>query len=440
MKKDKNFIYIIMTILGTATIVFLGLFLSYWNTSKIYKTQLENNYKKSMYEMIEDINAIEVDMSKVIATTDINTQRVLLSNINTTAINSVSNIENLPISYNNMTNINNILNKTSGYSVFLINKIFSNKKLENIDYEQLSNLHNNIVDIKYDLNNYMSSWNYNYSISDKIDYTNIDNQKFSAGIVDSESYNAKIPSLIYDGPFSESVLNKEIKGLGNIEYSKEEILSKLKTIFETENIEYLGDTKGKFSTYNFYVNTTQKLYVNVTINGGLILSINCECPVIQEKKFSVDDGISIAQNFAKNVGFENMYSVWYQVTGSVLYVNLAPIENHIIFYSDLVKVKVDLGTGSVFGMEATNYATNHIDRNFTSSIGLVDAMQKLNPELEVVEKNYCIIPDTYVGEVSAYEFICKWENYTYYIYLDSNTGEEVNILRVINTTNGELLL
>ena len=156
--------------------------------------------------------------------------------------------------------------------------------------------------------------------------------------------------------------------------------------------------------------------------------------------FLVDTANSIAQNFAKKIGFNNMYAVWSQVTGSVLYVNLAPIENHIIFYSDLVKVKVDLGSGSVFGMEATNYATNHIDRNFTSSIGLVDAMQKLNPELEVIEKNYCIIPDTYVGEVSAYEFICKWKNYTYYIYLDSNTGEEVNILRVINTTNGELLL
>ena len=96
-------------------------------------------------------------------------------------------------------------------------------------------------------------------------------------------------------------------------------------------------------------------------------------------------------------------------------------------------------SGNIVGWEATNYATNHKSRTFTSKISMLTAQDKLSKILTIKERNYCIIPDKYIGEVSAYEFICSWKNYTYYIYIDSNTGAEANIMRVIDTTNGELL-
>ena len=134
-----------------------------------------------------------------------------------------------------------------------------------------------------------------------------------------------------------------------------------------------------------------------------------------------------------------MYSVWTQTVGNIQYINLSKIENSCIYYSDLIKVKVDLASGNVIGWEATNYATNNKARTFSASISMSEAQSKLSSVLSVKERNYCIIPDKYVGELSAYEFICTWKNYTYYVYIDSNTGKEANIMRVINTTNGDLL-
>ena len=101
---------------------------------------------------------------------------------------------------------------------------------------------------------------------------------------------------------------------------------------------------------------------------------------------------------------------------------------------------MDLSLGIIVGWEASNYATNHVDRVFTSSLGILDAQENINDIMTIVERNLCIIPDKFVGELSAYEFICTWEDYTYYIYIDSNTGEEINLLRVIETSNGNLLL
>jgi len=155
---------------------------------------------------------------------------------------------------------------------------------------------------------------------------------------------------------------------------------------------------------------------------------------------SASDGVALAEDFARLVGINNMYSVWQQQTGNILYVNLAPIANHVIYYSDLIKVKVDLSSGEIIGWEATNYATNNKDRSFVSSIGILDAQSSINDILNIEERNLCIIPDKFVGELSVYEFICTWKDYTYYIYIDSNTGEEVNILRVIETSNGQLLM
>jgi germination protein YpeB len=296
------------------------------------------------------------------------------------------------------------------------------------------------VDIQYDLNDYMSRLNYDYSILDEIDFNNGEVSDFSAGIINTESSNTKVPTLIYDGPFADSVLNKEIVGLKNIEYSVEDVEEFLHTIYGSFSINYLGDSIGKFETYNFEILGDVELYVSVTKKGGFLLTITAFGSGEGDKNLTVEEGINLAELFAKDVGINNMYTVWHQNTGKVLYVNLAPIVNKVIHYSDLIKVKIDLTTGLVVGWEGTNYATNHKDRTFTSVLGILDCEKKINNMLTIKERNLCIIPDKYVGELSAYEYICTWKNYTYYIYIDSDTGKEVNILRVIETDNGSLLM
>ena len=81
-----------------------------------------------------------------------------------------------------------------------------------------------------------------------------------------------------------------------------------------------------------------------------------------------------------------------------------------------------------------------IKKNKQQKYKIETVKEKINPLLNVIERNLCIIPGEYVGELSAYEYICTWKNYTYYIYIDSNTGKEVNIMRVVETNNGSLLM
>ncbi len=436
MKKNNNIIfYIILTILGSASIIFLCLFLSFWNTSNSYKGQLENNYKKSYLQVVSNISDMEIDLSKIVATTDSGTLRTLLSGLNSNVLLTIDNINQLPVSYNNLTKTNNYLNKINGYTYTLLEKLYNGEDLTDEDYGQISDIHSTILSIKYDINNYYASNDYSFDIS-SLDNDGLDD--FSAGIINTESANSKVPSLIYDGPFSDSVLNKEIVGLGDEEITQNDGLIFLQKLFNTSDIKYIGLINGKFETFNYFVNINNGLNVAITKRGGMLLNIT-SFSNSGENELLLDDAVKIAESFARDVGLGNMYTVWTQVSGNTAYINLATIENSVIYYSDLIKVKVDLTNSSIVGWEATNYATNHKDRKFSSSISMVSAQNSLSDLLTVKERNYCIIPDKYIGELSAYEFICTWKNYTYYIYIDSNTGKEANIMRVIDTTNGELL-
>lgn len=435
-KNNNNWLYIIISILGATTIIFLCLFLSFQNTSKSYKQTLENNYKKNFYEVASNINDLEVDISKVVATTDVGTLNTLLSGLHSNVILTLSNVNQLPITYDKLTNINMLLNKTGGFVQSLLDRIFDGQTLEDDDYTSLSSIHSSLISLKYDLNNYYNNIRADFNILANADGKGASD--FSTGLMSTESANSKVPSLIYDGPFSESVLNKEIVGLADFEVSQSEATDIIKKIFDVQSVNYLGLIKGKFETYNFHLDIQNGLDVMITKQGGLLLTVT-SFGSNGENTISSSDGIKIAENFAKRVGISNMYSVWNQVCGNVEYVNLAPIVNSCIYYSDLIKVKVDLVSGTVIGWEATNYATNNKTRSFSNSISFAEASQKISSVLQIQERNYTIIPDKYVGELSAYEFICTWKNYTYYIYIDSNTGAEVNILRIIDTNNGELL-
>jgi len=444
-KKLKNSIIILSVVLGSVIValsVMLTIFISKTNT---YKLQLENNYKRNFYELISDINSLEIDLSKLIATNSLNSQKELLTSIYDTSKTSTVNLSALPIANQKIENLNSYLNTIGGYSYSLLEKnLNNNEKISEKDLENIESIYNYCTKIKFDLNNFITDVE-DFNILKLINYSDGDLSSFDGGLTSVNDNSDEVPTLIYDGPFSDSVTNKEIRGLENIEYSEAEVREILKNnfkFFENYSIEYVGDAIGKFATYNYNVfNENISLYVQITKRGAFLLSANSISSPAGDKNLSVEECEVFAHNFAALMGLDDMYAVWSQQVNDVVYVNLAPIVDKVIYYSDLVKVKINTRAGFVIGWEASNYAYNHIEREkFSYSISIIEAQELLSSALKVKERNLCIIPNKFVGESYAYEFICTWKDFTYYVYLDASTGEELNIMRVVNTTNGDLLM
>ena len=76
----------------------------------------------------------------------------------------------------------------------------------------------------------------------------------------------------------------------------------------------------------------------------------------------------------------------------------------------------------------------------TVVIKATEARNKVSSKLEILSQRLVIIPQDYLKEALAYEFEATYQGYTYYVYIDAKTGEQLKILRVIQTDNGDLLL
>lgn len=425
-----------VTILGLLCVLFY-----YLNNLGTYSSVLENVYKKNLYELVTNVNSVEVDISKIVATTSFDTQQKLLNSIYSTCNDIEKNLNNLPISSTKTQKVTNLYNVISGYTYSLIR---NNSVLTDENLSSLEELHTSCLIVMYDLNNYLNDVTFNYSILADVNFDEELDSKFDGGFTESVVNDSSVPSLIYDGPFSESVTNKEIKGLGKIEVSKEQALDIVKSHtlgYEYSEVTFAGETNGKFATYNFnVVGKGIDLFVQVTKLGGKIISINSNADS-GTFDYSLTLSKELAQNFALSIGYEDVYPVWAQENGNIIYVNLAPMVDGVIYYPDLVKVKVDKSRAQVVGLDGTNYCYNHTTRaTQTPTISKTKALEKVGTRLTVVDTNLAIIPNEFVGETFVYEFVCTWKDYEYYVYVDALSGEEVDILRVCKTTYGNLII
>ena len=247
------------------------------------------------------------------------------------------------------------------------------------------------------------------------------------------------PTMIYDGPFSDSVVNQKIKGLTGSEVTEEEAGEMLGKVFkDLTSYSYNGRTEGKFQTYNFDVITSdnQELYAQVTIQGGHLLTVSGQ-NVSDVKNIDMATGEKIAKEFAKSNDIENPEIVWSEELNNQAYFNIAPKENGIILYPDLVKVKVDLEYGNVIGYDAISYYTNHTDRTLGSAS---DVSVSIPSGFKIVTKRLVLAPLDYNREVLCYEYQCEKEGITYYFYFNAKTGAEENILKVVETTDSSKLM
>ena len=112
----------------------------------------------------------------------------------------------------------------------------------------------------------------------------------------------------------------------------------------------------------------------------------------------------------------------------------------VIYYPDLIKVKISLVGGEILGLDAQNFLYNHVERTLKENLGDVNTIT-FKEGFEAVVKRRVIIPTEWNTEIEAYEVAGKYDDAFYYIYYDATTLEEIKVMRVIQDENqGELIV
>lgn len=249
------------------------------------------------------------------------------------------------------------------------------------------------------------------------------------------------PKMIYDGPFSDSLKDVKAKFLKGNKITPEkgkDIL--MKNLTKGATAKYVGDGFADLETFNYAVELNGKhCTFQLTKDSGVLLLMTANRQV-GKKAISEDEGVKKALHFAEQFGFPNMQSVWITSYDNIFYVNLAPVENGIILYPDLIKIKVASDNGDILGLDSRNYIYNHENRNLSKDIiSVQDAESKLKENSKVTSKRLTLVPISAQTEKLCYEFCMQKDGY-YFVYIDAHTGEEVKILFVVDSQNGRLLV
>ena len=215
--KKKNYIItglsIATALLAISTVGF-GIGFAVTDSQKMqYKSELENSYQSNFYSLVDSVNNLETKISKTINSSTSNYQRKILLEASKNASEAEIAVASLPFSQNDIQETVKMVNQISGYTSTLADKLADGGSLTDEDKNTLDEIEQSILSLKTQLNEFAERINRGYSIVDASMNIDTDSNDFSRSLSSLKDNDVEYPTMIYDGPFSDSVTNSTVKGL-----------------------------------------------------------------------------------------------------------------------------------------------------------------------------------------------------------------------------------
>ena len=437
--------FIIILILGL-----LSIFLKIEN-NKVVQT-LESSYSRALYELVEYLDNVETLLAKAQISSSPEYGAKNLTEIWRKADLAQSTLSQIPITHMVFEKVEQFLNQLSDYSYALSNKTIENEGLSEEDLKNISDFYNRCKTMNETLNTLiidMGSGSLSWSeLTEEVnnapfaqEVANLSQDSF--GIIEENMQDYE--GLIYDGPFSEHMTSVTPLGLSNEKVDKD--------MAEQKIYEYIKKDDVKDVMYNGLVNSTIPVhsftailsgdinyYIDVTEQGGEVLwFINNK--EIGDEKIGFEEAKRIALEFLENHGIKNMKETYYIIENSMATINFAYVQDNVVCYPDLLKVKVALDDGSIIGLEAKSYYSSHHERKINEPKITIDkARDILNENIEIFSEGLAIIPTDWRTEILTYEFKGRVDENEFIVYINVETGKEEKIFMIIDTPNGVLTI
>ncbi|MDD2481385.1 MAG: germination protein YpeB, partial [Lutispora sp.] len=256
------------------------------------------------------------------------------------------------------------------------------------------------------------------------------------------------PAMIYDGPFSDNVIEGKPKGL---EKEKDVDMNtaqeKAKKFIDGQKAGKIIETssgKGKINTFGLEVipkdgDRSKSISIDITKKGGYVLWM-LDPRMVQEKKLTDDQATEKAKKFLKEQGFKELTNTYHYKNDNTITVTFVAVEGDgVLVYPDQMKVKVALDNGDIVGFDAYPYLMAHHERTITKpTITEAQARAKVNKKVQIDRVKLAIIPLPGDKEQLCYEFKGTYNGNDYFVYINAQNGNEENILRIIKEANGIL--
>lgn len=428
----------VVSFLSAAVLVAVGFCIKSQSQNKSLALEVKNNYSRSLSDLTASVNNISLILQKTKYINDaghLSRSAIKLlteSEISKNALSQLPHNANLEI-------LNRFLSQVGNYALSVSENLRSNREFPK-DYgdniEILSDMAQKISDVVKDVQiNYTSADYFAKNLGDKLAST-IGNSLTDA-FTDLEGELTDYATLVYDGPYSDHILN------GNPQVNESSAVT-LELAQQTaaqicdcdfSDLEFLGEQDAKIPVFSFKTANTD---ITVSKSGGNVVYMRKN--VTAEKyTLNYNQALSKAKRFLEKNDMLSFKETYYFTDEGVCVINFAFLDGNTICYTDLVKVGVSMESGEVVLFEASGYLSNHKERAFESpKFTLEEAKLVVSERLDIKKSSVALIPTSW-GEERCYEFLCEADGQEILVYINVMNLKEEEILILLKSDGGILV-
>ena len=403
--------------------------------------QLDNCNHHAFYQLVTGVREVSNALEKSLYATSPSMVSALCTDVYGKAMSAHTAMGQLPLSGVALDRTSGFLGKIGDYA-FMLSKSGSYTREQ---YDNLQALARAARDLADQLEALMTDVDAGALTLSELERAEAEIPRLSDSIQTIESEFPEIPHLIYDGPFSEHILQKTPVFLADLEEISQEQAAKAAAAalgVETSDLTAGEQRGGTVPVYGFScrINGADK-YVEITRQGGVLLNI-LSPRKIERENIAREDALRIALRYLEKQGFSDMAQSYYMVHGGVLTANFAYCQQDVICYTDLVKVSVALDNGEITGFESLGYVMSHTRRDLPEAeVDRETAANQVGGSLTILSHDLSVIPTDGQYEKFCHEFKCENEGGQHYlIYVNAVTGQQEKILILLEDESGTLTI
>ena len=406
---------------------------------------VEEAFHGRLQEVQEHLQAMALKLGKLPAAGEKRTRVELLTGVSRQADSAASAIAALPLSHAAMGDTVKFCNQVSEYTFMLALEAAAGGEMNAASQEKLSEMKSQCMLLSGQLataHSAMTAKELLFTSDQNVFYAPVQLDARPLEQVADADNGMDYPSMIYDGAFSDARHRGTPKALGSETVTQEDAIRIARDFVGPERVRNASpgtDAGGTLESWGVTLTLHDGTILNadVTRQGGQMLWMMPEHAAFQPL-LTLEECEQAARQFLSSRGYENMEANHFQVYNGLAVINFAAVQDGVLLYPDLIKVQVRMDTGELVGLESNNYLMNHTCRmGLTPSVTQQQALEKVSDALKVHSVRLCIIPYR-DQERLCWEAAGVYDTQEYRVYIDASTGEELQVLMMISTPEGEL--
>lgn len=401
-----------------------------------YRMQVEYAYELALEDLTASLEDIDTELKKGVYCTSAAGWSEIASNLSAAAGTAKSSLSSLPFSGPELTTVGKFLSQVGNYAGSISRKMAEGTRPADRDTQNLrllsqtaASLYSAVSDVRYGISSFTDSG---------IEAADSAVEELSAALIDTDEAITDYPTLVYDGPFSDHLLNAAPKLLsGHTEITREGArqVAALYLGESTADILDDGEEESAMPSYCFAAGNSS---IYITRQGGFC-SYFRKYREIGDPQKTYDEAIRIASEYLTRLDLGRFTDSYYMTDEGMCVINFAYTQDGIICYPDLIKVGVALDTGEILLFEGRGFIMNHTARDLPAITKTAEeAAATLSSSLTVEKVSTALIPTDGGEEKLCYEFSCTDKDQRILVYVNCSTLEQENILILLMVDGGIL--